>query len=246
MREPPPNSPEPTTIAVCTAHKKMTSGNQFQPGRWPIGLASPGGFRWGRLLTGLFAGAVSLATTWRPGTMPGELARAAAPASQHRPAAASAPVITAALAGRLEPEFVKITATPEGAPPAAAAAATGETTTQGTEGALTRQSASPTNARLGASPRAVALGANRVLHVKPGAGPGAIDYDPIARTQLRRKRSDVRNEYLASREEVAAFSGEDSGSAYLARQAARQAARQGDAPMNRSAHPHNPRHASRS
>ncbi|HMA08735.1 MAG TPA: DUF4148 domain-containing protein [Ramlibacter sp.] len=50
-----------------------------------------------------------------------------------------------------------------------------------------------------------------------GSDPWAMQYDPLARFTSSRSRAQVEAEYLASRQEVAAMTGEDSGSAYLAR-----------------------------
>jgi hypothetical protein len=49
------------------------------------------------------------------------------------------------------------------------------------------------------------------------ANPWADDYNPLAGFHSSVTRADVTAEYLASRDAVAAFSGEDSGSSYLAR-----------------------------
>ena len=57
---------------------------------------------------------------------------------------------------------------------------------------------------------------------------------PIAHAKLIRTRSDLRREYLQAREQVAALTSEDSGSAYLTRLAARQSA----APTNLAGHAH--------
>ena len=76
---------------------------------------------------------------------------------------------------------------------------------------------------------------------KAGVDPWSIDYNPIAHARLTRKRSEVRNEYIAAREQVAALASEDSGSAYLTRQAARQSA----ARTNLAGHAHNRSQASR-
>jgi hypothetical protein len=50
-----------------------------------------------------------------------------------------------------------------------------------------------------------------------GANPWANNYDHLAQFHSSMSRADVTAEYIASREAVAAFSGEDSGSSYLAR-----------------------------
>ena len=46
--------------------------------------------------------------------------------------------------------------------------------------------------------------------------PWSTSYNPLAGFQSGRTRSDVQADYIASRSRVAAFTGEDSGSAYLA------------------------------
>jgi hypothetical protein len=51
---------------------------------------------------------------------------------------------------------------------------------------------------------------------KEGVNPWATSYNPLRSFQGQRTREEVRNEYLNSRKAVAAFTGEDSGSAYLA------------------------------
>lgn len=55
-------------------------------------------------------------------------------------------------------------------------------------------------------------------HRKSGVNPYADDYNPLLHFRSDRSRQDVMQEYIQSRDSVAAFTGEDSGSAYLARQ----------------------------
>jgi len=52
---------------------------------------------------------------------------------------------------------------------------------------------------------------------KSGVNPWAMSYNPPLLPSTR-TRAEVQAEYIASRDEVAALTGEDSGSAYLARQ----------------------------
>jgi hypothetical protein len=52
--------------------------------------------------------------------------------------------------------------------------------------------------------------------------PWSTSFNQLAGFQSQRSRADVRAEYLASRDQVAAMGGEDSGSAYLTQLAARQ------------------------
>ena len=49
-----------------------------------------------------------------------------------------------------------------------------------------------------------------------GVNPWSISYNPLATFKSERSRAEVRADYLASRKAVAAMTGEDSGSAYLA------------------------------
>ena len=49
-----------------------------------------------------------------------------------------------------------------------------------------------------------------------GVNPWSTQYNPLKGFQSTRTRAEVTAEYLASRSRVAAFTGEDSGAAYLA------------------------------
>ncbi|MGZ5181388.1 MAG: DUF4148 domain-containing protein [Ramlibacter sp.] len=53
-----------------------------------------------------------------------------------------------------------------------------------------------------------------------GVNPWANDYDQLAQMHSTSTRAAVRADYFAARSTAAAFNGEDSGSAYLARMAA--------------------------
>jgi len=57
---------------------------------------------------------------------------------------------------------------------------------------------------------------------KAGVNPWSTAYNPAAGFRSDRSREQVSAEYLASRDLVAAMTGEDSGSAYLAQASARQ------------------------
>ena len=46
--------------------------------------------------------------------------------------------------------------------------------------------------------------------------PWSIQYNPLANFRSQRTRAEVQADYIASRDRVAAFTGEDSGSSYLA------------------------------
>ena len=50
-----------------------------------------------------------------------------------------------------------------------------------------------------------------------GVNPWADEYDAVRTLRSERTRAEVTSEYIAARATVAAFNGEDSGSAYLAR-----------------------------
>jgi hypothetical protein len=50
---------------------------------------------------------------------------------------------------------------------------------------------------------------------KAGTSPWSIQYNPLASFKSTMSSEEVVAEYLASRKEVAAFNGEDSGSSYL-------------------------------
>ncbi|TFZ05689.1 DUF4148 domain-containing protein [Ramlibacter henchirensis] len=51
-----------------------------------------------------------------------------------------------------------------------------------------------------------------------GRDPWARQYNPLADFESQRSREEVKAEYVQARDRVAAFTGEDSGSAYLAGQ----------------------------
>jgi hypothetical protein len=56
-----------------------------------------------------------------------------------------------------------------------------------------------------------------------GVSPWSIQYNPLATFKGEKSRAQVTADYLASRKQVAAFNGEDSGSAYLAQNGVRAA-----------------------
>lgn len=51
---------------------------------------------------------------------------------------------------------------------------------------------------------------------KSGVNPSSNQYNPLTQFSSQRSRADVAAEYATARDRVAAFTGEDSGSAYLA------------------------------
>lgn len=60
---------------------------------------------------------------------------------------------------------------------------------------------------------------------KTGINPWSARYDPLAQFKSTTTREELAAQFQASRDEVAAFSGEDSGSTYLARVNARGSGR---------------------
>ena len=68
---------------------------------------------------------------------------------------------------------------------------------------------------------------------KSGTSPWSTQYNPLAKFQSTNSRAQVVAEYVASRNEVAAFNGEDSGSHYLAQhQAVNNGVRVAGQPFN--------------
>jgi hypothetical protein len=61
---------------------------------------------------------------------------------------------------------------------------------------------------------------------KSGVNPWSTSYNPLASFKGEKTRAEVTGEYLASRNAVAAMTGEDSGSAFLASNKAADASRQ--------------------
>jgi len=66
-----------------------------------------------------------------------------------------------------------------------------------------------------ATPRAAVQAELRAFK-QSGVNPWANQYNPLRHATAERSRAQVRDEFLASRDRVAAFTAEDSGSAYLA------------------------------
>ena len=65
-----------------------------------------------------------------------------------------------------------------------------------------------------------------------GVNPWALDFNPVAQFRGNATRAQVTAAYIASRDAVAAFGGEDSGAAYLAREHATDAVRLAGQPAN--------------
>lgn len=57
--------------------------------------------------------------------------------------------------------------------------------------------------------------AELVQFKQTGVNPWSISYNPLAKFDSAKSRDQVKAEYLAERDQVAALTGEDSGSAYL-------------------------------
>jgi hypothetical protein len=65
------------------------------------------------------------------------------------------------------------------------------------------------------APRAV-VQAEAAQRSAPAANPWSISYNPLAQFRSEKTRAEVTAEYIAQRDLVDAFMGEDSGSGYLA------------------------------
>ncbi|HWI82302.1 hypothetical protein [Ramlibacter sp.] len=186
----------------------------------PPGLAAPERFPWTRLVTAVFAVAIMLPMSWRAARPPGEMVRL-----DPLPPPRLTQVVAVDLQGPREPAATPCEATaPSPAPPAPAPAPPAATPAPPTPAKTVAELAARRHARrppahLRTKSRAVAQRAAPV-------DPWSMSYDPIAQAKLTRRRSELRREYIAAREQVAAFTGEDSGSAYLARQGGRQPSRQ--------------------
>lgn len=61
-----------------------------------------------------------------------------------------------------------------------------------------------------------AVQADQRAFKQAGVNPWSNQYNPLRHASSQRSRDEVRAEYLASRDQVAALTAEDSGSAYLA------------------------------
>jgi hypothetical protein len=210
------------------ASTRLPRTGDLELAAWPFGPASSNGLPSGRLVTGLFAMAISLAMGWRAGPTAVELARTEAPPPKQQEA-------TVDRIDRQEPEPVKAKTLHESISQPAAPAQVERTAARRPPGSPKQRhqlQRTTTHAKV-----QFHLSAQR----KAGADPWAIDYNPIAHARLTRRRSEVRSEYIAAREQVAALASEDSGSAYLTRQAARQSA----ARTNLAAHAHGSGQASR-
>jgi len=204
----------------------MAIGEHLPPGSGPIGLASSDGFPRARLVIGIFAVAVSFGMSWRIAPTPADLPFAAI--VQPIRDQLVTPVALEPLAPEIE-EAVPPRNTlsgPATAPPVAAQAARPRARSQ--LASIKRHQLRRIASRAPARSEHLA-GRKAQLNLLPAR------YKPVVHVRVTRKASDPRREYIAAREQVAALTGEDSGSAYLARVAARQNASR----ANTSRHPRN-------
>jgi hypothetical protein len=65
------------------------------------------------------------------------------------------------------------------------------------------------------------VNAELAAYKKAGVNPWSTQYNPLRSFQSTKSRADVTAEYIAARDQVNAFTGEDSGSAWLAQGAPR-------------------------
>lgn len=208
----------------------MAIGEQLrQHGYGATDLAFPDGFLWGRLVTGVFAVAISLTMSWPAGQVPVELPRTEAPRPKHEQLAA------ADLLDRRDPEIARATTLHETLSPPA------EPPAQAARKPPQRAPDSPKRHRLQRTSAQAKAQSGQLAQRKTGVKPRSHSHQ-VARAKLTRTRSAIRREYIAAREQVAALTSEDSGSAYLARLAAR---RQNAVRTNLADHSHRRNHAGR-
>lgn len=179
----------------------MAVGERFEPGCGPAGLAEPEGVPWMRLVTAAFVVGITVSLAWRGNRTeaepphPPEPAPALVAAVPVAPATDPGPPVRLQVAA--DPALVECAAATGPADPADASAH---------ERATARKKQPPPH----------------VARTKRGVHPRPAGRNQVVRAGLTRERAEVRDEYIAAREQVAAFGGEDSGSAYLARAAARR------------------------
>jgi hypothetical protein len=189
---------------------------QRDPG--PIGLAPSERFPRTRLVMGLWAGVIALAMNWHAGVPMDDLTGAAVTR-----AIPERVVIVSALEP-LPPDLAaprpltslppsQVGAMPVRMPPTKSPSPAKRHQVQRTSATVQAQSYLPSSRHAGVSPR-------------------SVSHKQIAQIQLSRRRSDVRREFIASRDQVAALTGEDSGSSYLTRVSARQSAAHGKMATN--------------
>ena len=66
------------------------------------------------------------------------------------------------------------------------------------------------------------VNADLAAYKKAGVNPWSTQYNPLKTFQSTKSRDEVTRDYIAARDQVAALTGEDSGSAWLAQAATRQ------------------------
>lgn len=190
---------------------------QFQRGQAPVGLVTADGFPWPRLVIGTVAVAISMALGWRA-EQPIEPTGAPAPqAAMVAAAAATADGRPAAAAHVVEQPVADVAAAaaPDTSPPPVPM--------------LVAQAPEPVPSDLPQrhqlqrrAGRAKASSDVTASRQAPRANSRSAGPSQVAPAKSARSRAEVRNEYIAERAQVAALTGEDSGSDYLARMAARR------------------------
>jgi hypothetical protein len=189
-----------------------------QSGHGPIGLAASNSyFSWARLASGIFAVAVSLAVSWRTASPTGELAHEQAPQPEEAPLASGVVLTNETPAPIADPTE-------------------GKTVPASTLHASAPQPVAPSRVVPARAVRPAVMHKRPTPHTNSHAKvqaatstPKNADVDPRAShpntlSRSIRTRTEVRDEFIASRKQVAAMTGEDSGSVYLARVAARHGA----------------------
>lgn len=187
----------------------MPSARRPSPGPGPIGLAAADGLPWVRIVTGVVALGISLAlgvpAGWRG--MGGDAV------------ATIRPVARSVIAGEPLPPLAPDV--PDAAPPARASSVPPPAGARPPVQKVAAWQARPVQRRATAVAKVtVARAAVRRVAHRPPAKAYAPGVREVAQRPSRR-RIDVRNEFLAARDQVAALTREDSGSMWLARTAAR-------------------------
>lgn len=179
----------------------MAVGERFEPGCGPAGLAEPQAVPWVRLVMAAFVVAITLSMGWR-----GKRADAEPPRPPEPPPTLVAAVLVAP-AARLAPPV----------PPREAAVVPAQVECLPAAWPADAPDAAPLER--GAPEKKLPPHAARK---KRGVNPWPAGRHQVVPVRLTRERAELRDEYIAARDQVAAFTGEDSGSVYLARAAARR------------------------
>lgn len=180
----------------------MAVGERFEPGYGPAGLAEPEGLPWVRLATAAFIVAITLSLGWR-----GHRAEAEPPQPPEPTPALVAALLVAPAAGLAPPVQVHDAAVVPAPVECLTATRPAEPADASPhERATAREKGPPA----------------RVARDKRGVNRAPAGRHQVVHAGLTRERAEVRDEYIAARDQVAALTGEDSGSVYLARVAARR------------------------